>query len=140
MIGNYKHTIDSKGRLTIPSRFRKELGSIVFVSLGLDNVIDIRSKKAFEQMQETLLSKGTFNKNSRLVQRTILGNSFEVELDKQGRALMPKELVERVSLENAVQVIGVGSKLEVYSTTKWMSFMDKTGSGILEKAAEELDE
>jgi MraZ protein len=118
MIGNYKHTIDSKSRLTIPSKFRNELGSSVFVSLGLDNVIDIRTKEVFEKMQESLLLKGEFNKNARIVQRTILGNSFEITFDKQGRILMPKELIERVSLTDNVQIIGVGNKLEIYSADK----------------------
>lgn len=140
MIGNYSNKLDDKGRLTIPSKFRNELGELVVISYGFDNTLEIRTSKAFEEWSNSLVEKGNLSSNARNISRIILGNSFEINLDKSGRVLLPKQLIEIVKLSKEVTLIGVGNKIEVHSTNTWDNFtsdseqMTKT----LEQMAEDL--
>ncbi len=138
MIGNYQYSLDSKGRLAIPSKFRKELGTKIVLSLGFDQTLEIRREIDFKNWTNFLLEKSSMNKNSRLVSRTVIGNSFEVSLDGQGRILLPKLLLEQVGINKKVQIVGVGNKLELHSQDKWEKVMKLASSGILEEAAEKI--
>lgn len=140
LTGNYQYNLDDKGRLTIPSKLREQLGNAVVVSLNFDNTLALRRKVDFETFKQTLLNKNQMKSNVRLVTRTILGNSFELEFDSQGRILIPEVLAKTIQLKKNVQILGVGDKLEIISQENWNSFMKKTGTGILEKAAEDIDE
>ncbi len=140
LTGNYQYNLDDKGRLTIPSKLREQLGNAVVVSLNFDNTLALRRKVDFETFKQTLLNKNQMKSNVRIVTRTILGNSFELEFDSQGRILIPEVLVKTIQLKKNVQIIGVGDKLEIISLENWNTFMKKTGTGILEKAAEDIDE
>lgn len=131
MIGNYKNKLDDKGRLTIPSKFRNELGEVVIISYGFDNTLEIRTKKAFEQWSNSLVAKGNLNKKARELQRIVLGNSFDLSLDKAGRINVPKELMQLAGIEKEVSIVGIGDKIEVHSASAW----DKTMSNAEELAA-----
>ncbi len=140
LTGNYQYNLDDKGRLTIPSKLREQLGNAVVVSLNFDNTLALRRKVDFETFKQTLLNKNQMKSNVRIVTRTILGNSFELDFDSQGRILIPEILIKTIQLKKNVQIIGVGDKLEIISLENWNTFMKKTGTGILEKAAEDIDE
>ncbi len=140
MIGNYKNKLDEKGRITIPAKFRKELGGLIVVSYGFDNTLEIRTSKSFELWSKTLSDKGNLSTSSRKLSRFIMGNSFEITIDKAGRALLPKRLMEMIKLTKDVMLIGIGDKIEVHSEKQWNDLtsnpeeMTKT----LEQMAEEL--
>ncbi len=119
MIGNYKNKLDEKGRLTIPSKFRNELGEFIVVSLGFDNTLEIRTKKSFEEWSNSLIAKGNLSKNARQLQRIMLGNSFELSLDKLGRINVPNQLLELAKINKEVVLVGVGEKIEIHSSTQW---------------------
>ncbi len=140
MIGNYSNKLDDKGRLTIPAKFREELGKVVVISIGFDNTLEIRTSKSFEKWKESLTSKGNLSKNARNLSRAILGNSFELTLDKAGRALLPKQLIDLIKLTKDVTLIGVGDKVEVHSTKQWddLTSDTETMTKSLEEMAEEL--
>ena len=140
MIGNYKNKLDEKGRIIVPAKFRKELGSFIVVSIGFDNTLEIRTSKSFEKWSETLSKKGNLSSNSRHLSRFILGNSFEVTLDKAGRALLPKQLTEIVKLTKDVMLIGIGDKIEVHSSKQWedLTSNPEKMAKTLEQMAEEL--
>ncbi len=140
LTGNYQYNLDDKGRLTIPSKLREQLGNAVVVSLNFDNTLALRRKVDFETFKQALLNKNQMKSNVRIVTRTILGNSFELDFDSQGRILIPEILIKTIQLKKNVQIIGVGDKLEIISLENWNTFMKKTGTGILEKAAEDIDE
>ena len=140
MIGNFKYTVDEKGRITIPSKLRNELGSILYVTKDLDGVLSIRSKKQFEDLQEVLLSQNAFSKDVRNLQRTIIGNTFEMETDKQGRILLPKHLLEATGIEKDVFIVASGNRIEIFSESKWEELnKEMYEKGALEDAAEKLN-
>jgi MraZ protein len=118
MIGNFKYNVDDKGRITIPSKLRKELGAVLYVTKDLDSVLTIRSKKQFEELQNVLLSQSTFSRDARNLQRAIIGNTFEMELDKQGRILLSKQLLEATGIEKEIFIVASGNRVEIFSAKK----------------------
>ncbi len=138
MIGNYKNKLDDKGRLTIPSKFRNELGDAIVISYGFDNTLEIRTKKAFDEWLASLIAEGNLSKNARQLQRLVLGNSFELTLDKAGRANVPKDLLNLVKIEKEVAIVGIGDKLEVHAAEQWDNSMSSAED--LAKSMEELAE
>lgn len=141
MIGNYNNKIDDKGRLTIPAKFRNELGDIIVISYGFDNTLEIRTPKSFEQWSNSLIAKGNLAQSARQLQRIILGNSFEINIDKAGRALLPKNLIDLANLNKEVVLVGIGEKIEIHDTEKWSSLTNATDETTksLEELAEELN-
>ncbi len=137
IIGNYQYTIDEKGRLKLPANFKKVLGEELIITLGVDNTLELRSKDVFNNWLEKLLEKGSFSKDLRTIHRSILGNSFELSLDNQGRIKIPKSHLE-VLKSNQVQVLGVGDKIEIMAVNNWKQFMDETGNEILDEIIEKL--
>lgn len=138
MIGNYLNKLDDKGRLTMPSKFRNELGESIVISYGFDNTLEIRTIKAFEEWSNSLIAKGNLSSTARQLQRMILGNSFEVTLDKAGRALLPKVLIQVANLKKEVALVGIGNKIEVHDADQWNSM--STDSNTMTKTLEELAE
>ena len=115
MIGNFRYNVDSKGRITVPAKLRIELGPVVFVTKDLDGALSIRTQKQFDEMQNELLKRGSLSRDARILQRAILGNSFEIELDKQGRILLPKTLVEQTNIKTEVVISAAGNRIEIFS-------------------------
>ncbi len=138
MIGNYKNKLDDKGRLTIPSKFRNELGDVIVVSYGFDNTLEIRTKKAFEDWSNSLIAQGNLKSKARQLQRIVLGNSFEITLDKAGRANVSNDLLKLANIEKEVTLVGIGDKIEVHSTSQWESTMNESND--LATSMEELAE
>lgn len=140
MIGNYKNKLDEKGRLIIPAKFRSELSNFIVISLGFDNTLEIRDSKSFNKWSESLVKKGNLSSQSRNLSRLILGNSFEISLDKAGRALLPKQLINLVKLTKDVTLIGIGDKIEVHSSDEWeeLTSNPEEVTKKLEQMAEEL--
>lgn len=140
MIGNYNNKLDDKSRLIIPAKFRNTLGSVIVISYGFDKTLEIRSLKSFEQWQESLTSKGNLNSNARNLSRLILGNSFDIEIDKSGRALIPSQLRDLVGLTKEVTLVGVGDKIEVHSSAAWNATINdqEAMAKSLEEMAQEL--
>ncbi len=141
MLGNQKVSIDEKGRLTIPTKFRKEIGNFVVVSFEFEDMLVIRKKEEWEKWSNLLIEKGNFKKAARILQRKILGNSAEISIDSKGRILLPKTLIEISNLSNNVQIVGVGNKLEIVSESSWEKMMnDKENNMSIEEAAEALED
>ncbi len=121
MIGNYKNKLDEKGRLTIPSKLRNELGEAIVISFGFDGTLEIRTKKAFDDWSNSLIAKGNLNAAARQLQRMVLGNSFELTVDKAGRINVPANLLAMTKIEKEVTLVGIGEKIEVHATEQWDS-------------------
>jgi len=141
MIGNYKNKLDDKNRLTIPAKFRNELGLIVVVSYGFDNTLELRTSQSFNSWSQSLINKGNLSSNARNLSRIILGNSFELELDNSGRILLPKQLVNLIKLNKDVVLIGVGDKIEIHPAEQWEKLTSEPSqmTKSLEQMAEELN-
>ena len=118
--GEYNHTIDTKGRLIIPAKFREGLGERFVVTKGLDGCLSIYAMPEWEAFEEKLQSLPLTNPSARKFSRYMLSGAVDCELDKMGRILLPNVLRKSASLEKEVVLIGVGSRIEIWNRDKWI--------------------
>ena len=118
-MGTYQNNVDPKGRVSIPVKYRDALGERFFVTKGFDSCIDIYTVDEWEKFAEKLHKLPVTKRDMRDFVRFIFGNATEVELDKQGRILLPSMLRGTVGIEKEVIVMGVGNKVEIWDKAKW---------------------
>lgn len=118
-MGEYSHTIDTKGRLIIPSKFREELGETFVVTKGLDGCLFVFSDEEWKAFEIKLKSLPLTNKNARQFARFFVAGATPCELDKQGRILLPATLREFAGLEKDVVLTGMLNRIEIWSKDKW---------------------
>lgn len=122
-MGEYNHTIDAKGRLIVPAKFREQLGEVFVITNGNDGCLSIYSKEDWDLVLENLKALPG-NRDKREIIRKVVAQANEVELDKQGRILVPQSLRESAGLERDVVLAGVIDKIEVWNKTKWEAATD----------------
>ena len=118
-MSEYNHTVDAKGRLIIPSKFREALGEEFVVSKGMDGCLFVYANDDWNAFEQKLTSLPLINKEARQFARFFLAGAATVELDKQGRILLPAALREFAGLDKDVVLVGVGSRIEIWSKEKW---------------------
>ena len=118
-MGEYSHTIDTKGRLIIPSRFREELGETFVITKGVDGCLFAFSDEEWKAFEIKLKSLPLTNKNARQFARFFVAGATPCELDKQGRILLPATLREFAGLEKDVVLTGMLNRIEIWSKEKW---------------------
>ncbi len=126
-MGEYNHTIDAKGRLIIPSKFRESLGDEFVVSKGMDGCLFVYDNEEWKKFEEKLLSLPMMDKQVRQFTRYFLAGAASVEVDKQGRILIPSVLREFADITKDAVLVGVGSRIEIWSRERWegtVSFED----------------
>lgn len=117
--GSFQHTIDDKGRLTLPAKWRSELAGGVVVTRGLDGCLFIFPKTKFEAMAQETDAQGIALEDARMWSRYLLGHAADVEPDKQGRVLIPQDLRTFAGIDGDVVVMGVMSRLEVWNPQRY---------------------
>jgi MraZ protein len=122
--GEYNHTIDPKGRLIIPSRFRELLGEEFVITKGLDGCLSIYPQEEWESFEEKLRALPLTNKNARTLTRFFVAGACTCELDKQGRILVPQTLREFAGLDKDVVLAGNLNRIEVWSKEAWAKNCD----------------
>ena len=135
LIGEYNHSIDSKGRVIVPSKFRTELGERFIITKGFDGCLygySLEEWKAIEEKIKTLpLVTG---KDARNFTRFFFSSAIECELDSQGRILISQNLREFAGLEKDIVTIGVSSRIEIWSKARWEEYNnDQDSEDIAEK-------
>lgn len=130
IIGQYSHTIDDKNRLSLPAKFRKEMGKKVVITPGLDSCLFIFTMKEWEKIAERLSVKESsiLQADNRGFNRYLLGGAVEVEVDGVGRMLLPEHLRERAKLKNKVVFIGVKDRAELWDEEIWNSYRNEVES------------
>lgn len=118
-MGEYNHTIDAKGRLIIPSKFRDTLGNEFVVTKGLEGCLFVFERYEFDTFIDKLNEKSDLEANVRKIKRFFISGAQEVEVDKQGRILLPSVLREHASLEKDVVFAGVGGHIEIWDKSRW---------------------
>lgn len=118
-MGEYNHTIDAKSRLIIPSKFREMLGDEFVVTKGLDGCLFVYDNKEWTVFEEKLKSLPLTNKDARQFVRFFLAGAANIEVDKQGRILVPGVLREFAQLTKDVVLVGVASRIEIWSKERW---------------------
>lgn len=138
-IGEYGHNLDEKGRLAIPVKFRAALNKGAVVTRGLDNCLFLYTKTEWAKLAEKLAALPFSQSNSRAFARLMLAGAMEVEIDKQGRVVLPEYLREFASLKKNVVLAGLYSRAEIWDEEKWKIYKTQTESNsndIAEKMAE----
>ena len=118
-MGEYSHTIDSKGRLIVPSKFRESLGDEFVVTKGLDGCLFVYSQEEWTNIEEKFKQVSLTTKDARKFSRFFFAGAATVEVDKQGRILLPSVLREFAGLEKDIVSVGVLSRIEILSKDKW---------------------
>lgn len=118
-MGEYNHTIDAKGRLSVPSRLREALGEEFVITKGLDGCLFAYTKEEWSVFEEKLGALPLTNSNARKFSRFFLAGAAVAEVDKQGRILIPPVLREFAALEKDVVLIGVSRRVEIWSKERW---------------------
>ena len=136
-MGEYHHSIDEKGRLIIPSKFRTELGESFVITRGLENCLFVYSLVEWNKITDKLKKLPFTKQNARNFNRFLLSGATITELDKQGRANIPSTLIDFASLDKDCIIIGVNDRLEIWSKTKWENFFNEN-SDKLSDIAEDL--
>lgn len=137
-MSEYNHTVDAKGRLIIPSKFRELLGEEFVVSKGMDGCLFVYANEDWNAFEQKLTSLPLINKEARQFARFFLAGAAQVELDKQGRILLPANLREFAGLDKDVVLVGVGSRIEIWSREKWESVIEQDNMDEITSAMEAL--
>ncbi len=119
LMGEYEHTLDTKGRISMPAKLRKDMGDTFVLTKGLDGCLFAFSKGEWLNFEEKLKTLPLSDKNARNFVRFFLAGATECEIDKQGRFLIPNNLREAASLEKEAIIIGVGTRLEIWDKSTW---------------------
>lgn len=135
LIGEYKHTIDAKKRISIPAKLRKEIGEKAVLTRGLDNCLFLFPIKEWEQLAEKLGKLPFGQGDSRGFARLFLSGASEVEVDQLGRVLIPDGLRDYAMLKKKAIVAGLFNRLEIWDDQRWQEYKDK-----LEKNSDSIAE
>lgn len=120
--GEYRHAIDGKGRIAVPARFRAELEDGAFVSRWIDGCVAIFPRGAWDQLATRVASLPVSDAGARTFSRFVFSGAFEVELDRQGRALVPAGLREFATLEGEAVVVGARDHVELWNPDRWVTY------------------
>lgn len=121
-IGEYEHALDSKNRIIVPSKFREELGIKFILTKGLDGCLYAYPLNEWKSLEEKLKKLPLTNKNARAFVRFFFSGANEMELDKQGRTLIPQSLLEYAAVKKEIVSIGVSNRVEIWSKEKWEEY------------------
>lgn len=117
-MGTYDHSIDAKGRVIVPAKFREALGDSFVVTLGLDGCLFVYPEEEWEGFVKQL-KELPGSKEARKLQRYFMAGAAPCDVDKQGRVLIPSNLREKAGLEKDIVFVGVMSKIEIWSKERW---------------------
>jgi MraZ protein len=126
LIGEYIHTIDEKNRVSLPAKFRKEMGKKIIITPGLDNCLFIFTMKEWEKVSGKLSSSTSelsfLSSDQRTFNRNMFGQASDVEVDSIGRILIPDYLKEKIKISGKVALVGVQDRVEVWNDKVWGDF------------------
>lgn len=125
-IGEYSHNLDDKGRLAVPVKFRRDLSKGAVVTRGLDNCLFLYTKTEWEKLAEKLANLPISQADSRAFSRLMLAGAMDVEVDKQGRIILPEYLRSFAGLSKEVIIAGLYNRLEIWDSEKWSSYKSQT--------------
>ncbi len=121
-MGEYQHSLDEKGRLIIPARFREDLGELFIITRGLDHCLFVYPLSQWKILEEKIRELPTSHAETRSFVRMFFSGAVETNLDKQGRVVLPQHLREHARIQKDVYVIGVSSKVEIWAKDNWESY------------------
>lgn len=139
LIGEYKHTLDPKKRLSLPSKWRKELGKTLIVTRGLDNCLFVYPLKEWQKITDKVGQLPLGQADTRSFNRFFLSGAVEVDVDSVGRILVPDFLKEFARLDQKVVLAGIHDRVEIWDENRWTEYKAKI-EGEADRLAEKLGE
>ncbi|MDB4983987.1 MAG: cell division protein MraZ, MraZ protein [Patescibacteria group bacterium] len=139
LIGEYRHTLDEKNRLSLPAKFRKELGKKIIMTRGLDRCLFVYPVAEWKKFSEQLASLSIGSAEGRGFSRAMLGGAMEVDVDGSGRVLVPDHLKSYGSLSAKVVVAGIHNRVELWNEEAWNSYttgVEKEANSLAQKLAD----
>lgn len=133
-MGEYQHSVDMKGRLIIPAKFRDELSNGFVITRGLDHCIFGYPMHEWRKLEEKLKDLPMTKKDTRAFARFFFSGATEVDIDKQGRINIPTMLMEHANLKKDCVIIGVSSRIEIWAKDSWESYFEESESSFNEIA------
>jgi MraZ protein len=121
-VGEYHHTIDDKGRLSMPAKMRRDLENGAVVTRGIDHCLSVYPKHEWQALAEKIAALPLSDPRARSFSRSMLAGAMEVEFDKLGRVLLPGYLRDYAELKGEVVVLGVYNRIEVWSKSAWSTY------------------
>lgn len=137
-LGRYAHTLDAKGRLAVPARFREELAEGVVLTRGIDRCLTLYPMAAWLPLAEKVRALSITDPDARAFRRLVFAEASDLALDAQGRILVPPELRAFADIEREAIVIGVDTYLEIWSPARWQAVnaaIDADGAAIAQRLA-----
>ena len=130
LIGQYEHTIDAKKRLSLPAKFRGELGDKIIITRGIEGCLAVYTEAEWKIMSDKLGALTISQAEARSFTRMILAGAMEVSLDKLGRILVPDYLKDYAGLKKNVVVCGLSNRLEIWDSEKWETYKKEAEKGV----------
>ncbi len=138
LLGEYEHTLDEKNRVTLPARFRQAFADGVFVARGIDPCLLVYPPDGWNRfVEEQMAGLNPFSREARQMGRYLFAGASEMDLDRQGRMMLPGPLIEHANLGRDVVVAGVRDHLELWEPKAWRREIDDVG-GSADLVAERL--
>lgn len=128
LIGEYRHNLDAKGRLSVPVKFRSVLGSSAIVTKGLENCLFLYPREEWEKVMEKIANLPLTLASARAFTRMMTSGAMEVEIDKLGRTLLPAYLRDYAGLEGETVLAGVLNRVEIWDRANWERYSKDTES------------
>jgi MraZ protein len=138
-LGRYSHNVDTKGRLAIPARFRDALGTEIVITRGIDRCLSLYPMEAWGPLAEKVSSLSISDPDARTFRRMVFAEASYLDVDRQGRILLPADLREYAEIDREAMVVGVHSYIEIWSPERWNTqsqVMEEEASSIAERLAE----
>jgi len=137
-LGEYQHSIDEKGRVIMPARFREQLGEKFIITRGLDGCLFVYPREEWLKLSNEVQNLPLTKKDARAFSRMLFSGAAEVDCDKQGRVSIPANLREVASIQKELVIIGVSSRIEIWAEETW-SDINSDAEGKFEELAEKLE-
>jgi MraZ protein len=138
-MGEYQHSIDEKGRIIIPAKFREALGSSFVITRGLDSCLFVYPASEWSIMEQKLKTLSLMKSDARAFTRFFFSGATECDLDKQGRVNIPNNLCEHAKLNKDCVVLGVSNRVEIWSKEIWESYFQQSEASFNEIAEKLVD-
>ncbi len=139
LLGEFQHNLDTKGRMAIPAKFRDKLAAGAIITRGIDNCLFVFANDEWEVLAAKLIALPLAQANSRAFTRLMMAGASDVEVDSQGRILIPDYLRKYAGLKKEVIVAGLYNRIEIWDEATWSTYKAKTESSS-EAIAEQLGE
>lgn len=142
IIGEYRSRVGEKKRVSLPARFREEIGEDLILTRGYEEALILVNKKMWENVAKDVMNGSFTNKNIRDTSRFLVGSAKEIEMDNQGRFVIPQALFNHASLGEEIVFIGLGNWIEIWDSVKWqerVKYLQKHGDEIAQEISKMSD-